>query len=347
MIRRAVLVPLGIVLAVAALTACTTGPASPGPGATTRSGATTGTSALHVEAYAEPGDLAIQRIRDALPTAGTIGIDGVTLAADGSALATPPDGLRDLAVTATHGGADAELLVSNYAESLGDFSPETGTALLSSATNRDRVARELAAVADREGMRGVQIDLESLRARDRPGLVAFARQVRTAVHDRLGGDATVSMAVMASTNGTGYRDTGYDLGALAEHVDRFVLMTYDQHGPWSEPGPVGALPWAERVVHAAERQGVRADRIDLGIAGYGYVWGGASDTQLTPAAARAAAGGAARWSERDGEWSASLDDGRVLHWSDARSYRARTVLAEDLGLHGVALWSLDTTALPH
>ena len=303
-----------------------------------------------VEAYAESGDDAAARVRAATEHAATIGIDGVTLTEDGTGLSALPDGVDAVARTASRGGAVTELLVSNYSESLRDFSPETGTALLGDADTRERVARDLAALAAEHHLDGVQIDLESLRAQDRAGLVAFAAAVETAVHEEIGADAPVSMAVMASTSVAGLRDTGYDLRALAEHVDRFVLMTYDQHGPWSEPGTVGALPWAERVVETAEREGLSADRIDLGIAGYGYVWGGDEGSedagQVSPARARALAGDAARWSDRTGEWSATLDDGCELHWSDARSYRARVALAEDLGLHGVAYWSLGTQALP-
>ncbi|MCC8908231.1 glycosyl hydrolase family 18 protein [Curtobacterium sp. GD1] len=301
---------------------------------------------LAVEAYVEPGDGSAANVSDASRRATTIGIDGVTVADDGAGLNDLPGGVAALARTARTGGAAPELLVSNFSESIGDFSPEVGTALLSDAGNRSRVAERLAELASDAHMRGVQIDLESLRSRDRAGLVAFAATLEDAVHERLGSDAEVSIAVMASTDERGYRDTGYDLGALADHVDRFVLMTYDQHGPWSGAGTIGSLPWAERVVDAAERSGVPADRIDLGIAGYGYVWSGSGDAQVSPARARELAGDDARWSARTGEWSATLDDGRELHWSDARSYRARVALAEDLGLHGVALWSLNTLELP-
>lgn len=305
-----------------------------------------GATGLAVEAYAEPGAGMVAKVRAAAPGASTIGIDGVTVADDGAGLNVLPDGVGTLARTATTGGTASELLVSNYSESIGDFSPGIGTALLSDPGNRDRVATQLAELAAEQHVTGVQIDLESLRSRDRAGLVAFAAALQDAVHDELGDDAEVSMAVMASTSAHGYRDTGYDLAALADHVDRFVLMTYDQHGPWSGPGTVGALPWAGRVVRAAEAEGLSADRIDLGIAGYGYVWGGSGDPQVSPSQARKIAGDRARWSAGNGEWSAALDDGRRLHWSDARSYRARIALAEDLGLHGVALWSLGTLALP-
>ncbi|WIB79297.1 glycosyl hydrolase family 18 protein [Curtobacterium sp. MCPF17_002] len=329
--RRTGLVVAGALVLAAVLGGCATDDGTGGPA---------------VEAYVEPGDESAARVSDAAGRSATIGIDGVTVAEDGAGLNDLPSGVGALARTARTGGAAPELLVSNYSESLGDFSPEIGTALLSDPDHRDEVAARLAELASEQHMAGVQIDLESLRSRDRAGLVAFAAALRTAVHDALGDDAETSIAVMASTSADGYRDTGYDLGALADHVDRFVLMTYDQHGPWSGPGTVGALPWAARVVRAAEAEGLPADRIDLGIAGYGYVWGGSGDAQVSPAQARKAAGDRARWSARNGEWSASLDDGRELHWSDARSYRARVDLAEDLGLHGVALWSLGTLALP-
>jgi spore germination protein len=301
---------------------------------------------LAVEAYVEPGDGAAATVSDASRRASTIGIDGVTVTDDGTGLDELPVGVGALARTVRAGGAAPELLVSNFSDPIGDFSPEVGTALLSDPSNRSRVAERLADLASTAHVRGVQIDLESLRSRDRAGLVAFAESLEDAVHDRLGSDAEVSMAVMASTDERGYREAGYDLGALADHVDRFVLMTYDQHGPWSGAGSIGSLPWAGRVVGAAEGAGLPADRIDLGIAGYGYVWGGSGDAQVSPARARGLAGDDARWSARTGEWSATLDDGRELHWSDARSYRARLALAERLGLHGVALWSLNTLALP-
>ena len=49
------------------------------------------------------------------------------------------DGVGTLARAASKGGAASELLVSNYSESLGDFSPGIGTALLSDRGNRHRV----------------------------------------------------------------------------------------------------------------------------------------------------------------------------------------------------------------
>ncbi|MDP4331848.1 hypothetical protein Q7F20_00520 [Curtobacterium sp. A7_M15] len=134
---------------------------------------------LAIEAYVEPGDGAAATVSDASRRASTVGIDGVTVTDDGAGLNELPGGVAALARSARAGGAAPELLVSNFSESIGDFSPEVGTALLSDPSNRSRVAERLADLASAAHVRGVQIDLESLRSRDRAGLVAFASRSRT------------------------------------------------------------------------------------------------------------------------------------------------------------------------
>jgi spore germination protein YaaH len=126
-------------------------------------------------------------------------------------------------------------------------------------------------------------------------------------------------------------------------VSQIVLMAYDQHGPWEKtPGPVGATSWVTRGVRALESS-VPAARVDLGVAGYGYVWGPGGRQQLSDAGARALVakqGGHARWVASVGEWTATLPSGAVVWWSDTRTLALREALAARLGLHGLAVWSL-------
>lgn len=301
-----------------------------------------------VEGYVEPGGGAAGRVRTAVDRgARVIGVDGAGLSDDGTHLLATSGDVGHLVGVAAHAGARTEVLFSNYSSTIGDFSPEGATALLSSSANRQRVVGELVDLAARLGTDGVQIDLESMRSRDRADLVTFTRELRAAVRDRLGDDAEVSIAMMASTDPAEYRARGYDLSGLAPHLDRTVLMTYDQHGPWSGPGTVGALPWTRKAVRTAIAGGLPTDRIDVGVAGYGYAWGpGAGSAPIPAARAAVMAGDRAEWSDRTGEWSATLDDGQQLHWSDDRSYAARRDLAQELGVHGVAMWSLNLSALP-
>ncbi|MGC4111710.1 MAG: glycosyl hydrolase family 18 protein [Nocardioides sp.] len=264
-----------------------------------------------------------------------IGVDGVevTSSADG---VTSVAGPAKKALRTAHRHHDtAELLVSNYSDSLGDFDPVLAHTMLTSPDHRRAVASALARIVRRQGWDGIQIDLESLARHDGHGLAAFATELRA----DLPSTASLSMAVMAEGSHASYRRHGYLLASL-DAVDRFVLMAYDQHGPgWSGPGPVGALPWARRTA-APLVAAVGGARVDLGIAGYGYLWHpDGSGRSVSDSRARQLAGGAAHWHGKAGEWSAHTAKG-TLWWSDHRSYLRRVRLARKLSLHGVAVWQL-------
>jgi spore germination protein YaaH len=263
----------------------------------------------------------------------TIGIDGVTLDGPADVTAVGADAHRLRRAAQGH-GRRAVLLVSNYTDALGDFDEPLAHRMLTSPGRRAAVVSALVRAA--RGFDGVQIDLESLRARDREGLVAFTRELRAALPGR-----SLSMAVMASTDDRGYRARGYDLAALEPSLDRVVLMAYDQHGPWSSAGPIGSLPWVRRQLAYVAQVLPRA-KIDLGVAAYGYQWGGGAD-HLTVPQARSRAGRHARWSARDGEWTARLPGGRRLWWSDRRSLVARERIARSAGVHGVAIWQIGSS----
>jgi spore germination protein len=268
-------------------------------------------------------------------TVDLAGVDGVEVTPDADGI-TPVPGPSKKALHVVHQHGDrAELLVSNYSDAIGDFDPALAGTLLTSSAHRRDVAADLARVVRTQGWDGIQIDLESLSRHDGRGLARFADELRADLPARAG----LSMAVMAETSSPAYVGHGYRLGRLGS-VDRFVLMAYDQHGPgWSGPGPVGALPWARRTARRLVH-GVGPSRVDLGVAGYGYLWlkDGTGRT-VSDAKARQLAGGHATWHPRAGEWSAHTSRG-TLWWSDHRSYVRRLRLAHALRLHGVAVWQL-------
>ena len=264
----------------------------------------------------------------------TIGVDGVSLTARGgvTALSVQAAGLRR---AANRAGRPPVLLFSNYNNRIGDFDEPRAHRMLVSPRKRTAAARALARRA--AGFRGVQIDLESLRPRDARGLVAFTRAVRRALPT----GRTVSMAFMASGNARGYAARGYQLTALARRLDVAVLMSYDQHGPWSGPGPIAALPWVKSELRYFVSR-VPRRKVDLGAAAYGYQWGGGA-SELTVPQARSLAGSRATWSAAYGEWHATLGNGRRIWWDDARSVDLRRQLATSQHLHGLAIWQIGSS----
>lgn len=270
----------------------------------------------------------------------TLSVAGVSITADGAWVARPTADVRRLAGTARREGLRSELLLSNYSNRQGGFDERAAHRLLSSPMRVDRVARRMAGFVRAQGWSGVNVDLELVRRADADGLVRLVRALQSAMPEA----RTVSIDVSASTSLAAYRSRGYRMAALGRAADTVVLMTYDLHGPtWSGPGPIGPTDWQRRAVEAA-LEAVPADRLDLGVAGYGYTWPrGRSGGTVTVAGARRlvrADGARAVWKQGYGEWRAELSNGTVLWWSDGRSFDRRVALAEELGLHGVAVWRL-------
>jgi spore germination protein YaaH len=236
-------------------------------------------------------------------------------------------------------GRPAALLVGNFSPRIGDFSEPLAWHTLRSPPATADLARRLTADVRAEGWDGISVDLEALRGRDRSGLTRLLADLRA----DLGAAASLTVAVENVTAVADYPARGYDLAAAARSVDQIVLMAYDQHGPWEEAaGPIGADAWVKAGLRAVLAQ-VPASQVDLGVAGYGYVWGPHGNRQVSDAAARALAsreGGRRWWVGSVGEWAARLGDGSILWWSDGRTLDRRERLAASLGLHGVAVWSL-------
>lgn len=295
--------------------------------------------ALPIEGYLMDADGALEHLKANAGALATVGVDGVSIASSGAGLTATPDITAGVISEARRRGLKTELLVSNYSEALGDFSPKIAGRLLTSAKHRRAVAKALARRVTAAGYGGVQLDLESMTRSDGPGLTAFAKQVRAA----LPRSKRLSMAVMASQSAGEYRDNGYELTKLRHVVDRFVLMAYDEHGPgWSSAGPVGGTPWVKRVLAAFLGAGVPKAQTDLGVAQYGYSWpgNGKQGTSLSVAQARDLAQGRAVFDPTQQEWTATLPDGTVLWWSDKDTLRARREFAAAAGVHGLAVWEL-------
>jgi spore germination protein YaaH len=318
----------------------------------------------HTDTFATEGYLLVEpgSVQHVTANAGLVdmvGVFGALLSADGTTLLPEPDGSAEVVAEAHRLGMGAELLIANFDPALKDFSPEIGRALLSDAGIRHSVIDQLVGAVVAGDYDSVQLDLEYLTVDDATGLTAFARELDAALDLVPGrgpgslpssggtltrsGEIPISIAVMSKASPDAYIAAGYDFGGLLDHVDRVVLMGYDQHGPsWSDPGPIGGLPWVNASLDALQASGVPAEKIDLGIGAYGYSWpgDGSPGTTLRVTDARAIAHDKVAFDAEQGEWTATLEDSTVLWWSDETSRDLRIRLARDRGLHGVAIWQL-------
>lgn len=268
-----------------------------------------------------------------------VAISGIDIAPGGEAVTAPTAAVLRQIKLAHQLGKKAEVLLLNYQGGVG-FSDEVAKSMLSTQAHREAAAASLAGVVSDAKLDGVMFDLEALSASDAAGLTAFAAALRADVGPGIHLDA----AIQASTSASGYARMGYDIAGLLTSLDTVTVMGYDQHGTFNptNPGPVGELTWQRKVL-AALLLTAEPGQVDLGVAGYGYRWAADGTHTVGDIRARrlvAAANVVPTFDEQRGEWTATLPDGQIFWWADARSIAMREQLAASLGLHGVAVWSM-------
>lgn len=224
-----------------------------------------------------------------------------------------------------------------------------------------RIARE-------HGYAGWQLDLEHVPSTDRDAMTSLVRAAAKVMHK-----AGLKLSIATVPNAPLMRsETGYaqwhfdnwggafDLKALAESVDLLCLMTYDQHGFTTLPGPVAGYPWVVAQMEHALKV-VPRHKLALGIPLYGYHWAAAKPIDGGPRQFDRQNLGAA-WIDTadvlklaktynghlgwdDGDRSAFMyfyrDNVREwVYYTDGRTFDERYKLVKNRGLAAFASWVL-------
>ena len=254
-------------------------------------------------------------------------------------------GVRNALIHAHLNGARGDLLIQNYDVNAdggaGAFSPDLSHAAISSPEARAAFAAQIADTVRTEQWDGIVIDFELVPQADQPALVALLGQLRTALPK----GSRIGIAV-PPPDPADAASLGYDLGALGRAADVVQVMTYDLHVPGGDPGPISTPAWTKSMLQKVLTV-VPAAKLQLGVPGYGYVWGPSASRlgqdSISPAVARSAVAADKSTASRDaasGEWTATLHDGTVLWWSDEQSMDQLVQEARGLKLQGAAIWEL-------
>lgn len=216
-------------------------------------------------------------------------------------------------------------------------------AFLTDPAARSRAVANLLALLDRNSRtyEGFSIDFQLLSPGTRDGLTSFMRSLYAGVKKR---GKSLNIDVIPTGQATN-RSSPYDLPALAKVSDAIVLMTYDNHSDASRPGPVAGLEWVRTRIQAAEKAGVAAGRLMMGVAAYGYDWvqGTANARTVSLKEAKMMLGHAAPvrgTPDLSPHFTYTAKDGRphVVWYEDGTSVAQKVKLARDMGLRGIAIW---------
>lgn len=158
------------------------------------------------------------------------------------------------------------LLMINNAKQDSD-NPPVHT-VLTSPSLRTAAVDSLEAYIKKYNLDGVNIDFEMVPAGDRDSLTAFMKEL----YERLKPQGyIVSIDVFPKTDEENDVAAAYDYAQLPKYADRIAVMTYDNHGAWSGPGPIAPAGWVEENLKYALKF-IPKNKLYLGIAGYGYDW---------------------------------------------------------------------------
>lgn len=229
-----------------------------------------------------------------------------------------------------------------------DFNKDLAHLILSDAQVRQRAVDHSLQLVREGGFAGVNVDFENMRPTDRDLYTQFVRELGAALRPH-GYRVIVSSAAKTSDSPKSSWIGAFDYRALGEAADQVQLMTYDEHGPWGEPGPTASLPWVKNVLTYATSQ-IPAEKILLGLPAYGNDWNVTTGKGHKAVAWKnlptllKRAGAAPQWDEKSQtpylRYTAADGTQHVVWYEDARSIAIKTRLVEEFGLAGVAMWRM-------
>lgn len=173
------------------------------------------------------------------------------------------------------------------------FMPESQTALadsISNSTHRTNTISTIINIVTESKASGVNIDYEPLGDISpslRNNFTQFIQELRTQLDELDGLDKLLTISVYGSS---GVRPRLWDLSALSQYADYFVVMTYDYTMPGNDnAGPNSPLRgsgnWFEHDVikNIAEiTKLVQPNKVLLGIPFYGYQWDTVDTSKYSP-----------------------------------------------------------------
>lgn len=159
-------------------------------------------------------------------------------------------------------------LVSNYGET--DWDPKAAHQVLTNQTASKKLIAGLLQTVKQNQYSGVNLDFESLVPEDRDALSAFVRDTAKVMKAN-GFKTMVSVPAKDQDDPEDGWSGAYDYQAIGKAADLLQVMTYDEHGVWSEPGSSAGKPWIESSLAFAVKQ-VPPSKILMGLPAYGNDW---------------------------------------------------------------------------
>lgn len=201
-----------------------------------------------------------------LPFLTTINIFSYGFTVEGDLIPTDDE---DIIETARKYGVDP-MLVLTPLDANGNFNNELVSLIAQNEDIQTKVITQLLAVVEEKKYSGVDVDFEFVKGEDGEGFATFVRRLREQMNEQ-GYAVSVALAPKSSADQVGLVYEGMNYALLGEAANSALLMTYEWGYTYGPPLAVAPLDQVTKVVDFAVSQ-IPADKLDLGMANYGYDW---------------------------------------------------------------------------
>lgn len=259
---------------------------------------------------------------------------------------TSPGDLKDIISAAHQNNIQMLALVHNLIYPDQVDGAGLASEMLATAETRNMFINRLEGLLREYGYDGINLDIERINLADRERFSLLVKELYQRL-DPQGYKVTVCVPAKTRDDVTSAWSGPFDYKQIGRYAHYVIIMTYDEHGYDSGPGPIASSGWVRDVAgYAADN--IPPEKILLGIPGYGFDW-----TQQKPpryisfaqASELAASQGVSiSWDDYGNVPYFKYRDGdRQEHqvwFENASSLTHKLDVVEELNLKGIAIWRL-------
>jgi len=218
--------------------------------------------------------------------------------------------------------------------------------MLATAETRNMFINRLEDLIKEYGYDGINLDIERINLDDREKFSLLVKELYQRL-DRQGFKVTVCVPAKTRDDITSAWSGPFDYKEIGRYAHYVIIMTYDEHGYDSGPGPIASSDWVRDVARYAVAN-IPTEKILLGIPGYGFDWVQQKPPRyisFAQASALAASQGVGIMWDNGGKAPyftySDIDQQEHQVWfENASSLSHKLDVVEEFNLRGIAIWRL-------
>ena len=223
---------------------------------------------------------------------------------------------------------------------------EKADVILSDENKQKKHISKIISLLVEKGYDGVIIDYEDLRNEQEEAFTNYMRKLSLEVHF-----VGKTLGISAPIETTGRVFHGINVVAVSEVVDRMHLVSYEEFGSETEPGPIASIDWVNTIIKNIVDQGVSPSKLVLGTAHSGHDWIISpskeffKDTTTKGVLSIFSEKNATlKWDEKTQsrffEYKDDSNSNHIVWLEDSKSFKAKIGLAKSYKIQGIFIWYL-------